>query len=207
MPGNLPSIAPTLSAPRLDRAFYERPTVQVARDLLGCTLVHVDEGNGLIRRAIIVETEAYVGSMDRACHASKGRTARTEVLFGPAGHAYVYLIYGMHHLFNVVTESEGFPAAVLVRACVAVENCEGHLSGPGVVSRALGIDRRHYGTDLCSDRLYLEPRLGPKPRIATGERVNVEYAGEWARRKWRFAVHGEPAVSRPRPFALPNKRS
>lgn len=188
---------------RLGQAFFERGAAAVARDLLGCTLVHVDVDTGEARRARIVETEAYVGPHDLACHAAKGRTRRTEVMFGPGGRAYVYLIYGMYHCFNVVTGREGVPAAVLVRACVPLEGCLGHLSGPGAVCRALGIDLRRYGADLRGDALFLEPRTGPRPRVVRGPRINVDYAGSWAARPLRYAVDQEPAVSRPRPFRLP----
>lgn len=187
---------------KLPREFYARPTVTVARGLLGCTVVHVDPDDGRERRARIVETEAYVGERDLACHAARGRTARTEVMFGPPGHAYVYLIYGMHWCFNVVTQPAGRAEAVLVRAAVAVERCDGHLSGPGAFCRAMHLDKRRYGADLCGDAVWVEPREGPRPRVVVGERVNVAYAGAWARKPWRFAVDQEPAVSRPRPFRL-----
>lgn len=187
----------------LPRGFYDRPTVRVARDLLGCTVVHVDPDDGTVRRARIVETEAYVGTRDRACHAAKGLTPRTKAMFGPPGHAYLYLIYGMYWCFNVVTEREGRACAVLVRAAVPIDHCDGHLSGPGALCRALHLDGRRYGEDLCGDALYLEPREGRAPRVVTGHRINVAYAGVWAERPWRFAIDQEPAVSRPRPFRLP----
>jgi len=188
----------------LPRAFYDRPAAEVARALLGCVVVHRD--GEVVRRARIVETEAYVGPEDKACHASKGRTKRTEVMFGPPGRAYVYLIYGMHHCFNVVTGPDGFPAAVLIRAALPLSHCDGHLSGPGAFSRAMHLDRgRHDGLDVCSGMLTLEARDGAIGRIATGPRVNVDYAGAWARRKLRFAIHGEAAVSKPRPFVLRRK--
>ena len=185
---------------KLDHAFFDRPTPRVARDLLGCLVAHRDPVAGVERRARIVETEAYVGVRDQACHAARGRTPRTETMFGPPGHAYVYLIYGLHHCFNVVTRPVGHAEAVLVRAAVPVDDCDGHLSGPGRFCRALHIDRTLNGVDLCGDRLWLEPRVGPRPRVVTGPRVDVDYAGAWAARLWRFAVLGEPAVSRPRPW-------
>jgi DNA-3-methyladenine glycosylase len=187
---------------RLPRAFYDRPTTRVARDLLGCVLVLRRPGDGLERRARIVETEAYVGERDLACHASKGRTPRTEAMFGPPGRAYVYLIYGLHWCFNVVTREAGRAEAVLVRAAVPLARCEGHASGPGALCRALGIDGGDYGRDLCGDVLWVEAREGPRPRVVTGPRVNVDYAGAWARKPWRYAVDQERAVSRPRPFRL-----
>jgi DNA-3-methyladenine glycosylase len=154
-----------------------------------------------VRRARIVETEAYVGPQDLACHASKGRTKRTEVMFGPPGHAYLYFIYGVHWCFNVVTGPAGHAAAVLVRAAVPLQHCDGHLSGPGAFCRALHLDGRRYGADLCGPELFIGPRVG-RPRLVVSPRVNVDYAGPWARRPLRFAVDQEPAVSRPRPFRL-----
>lgn len=196
-----------MASARLPEAFYARPAEVVARALLGCTLVHADAAAELQRRARIVETEAYVGPHDLACHASKGRTRRTEVMFGPPGRAYVYLIYGLHHLFNVVTGPDGYPAAVLVRAAVPLAHCDGHLSGPGALCRALHVDLAHYDADLRGDRLWIEPRRGAAPRVVAGPRVNVDYAGAWAARPLRYAVRDEPAVSRPRPFDLPKPRN
>lgn len=178
----------------------------MARELLGCTVAHADPDTGLERRARIVETEAYVGPEDLACHASKGLTPRTRVMFGPPGRAYVYLIYGIHKLFNVVTGPPGWPAAVLVRAAVPLSHCDGHLSGPGAFCRALHIELALYGVDLTGDRLWIEPRSGAAPKVAVGPRVNVDYAGPWAARLLRFAVRDEPAVSRPRPFDLSRPR-
>jgi DNA-3-methyladenine glycosylase len=189
-------------AARLAPAFFDRHTLAVARGLLGCTLVHVDTEAGLVRRARIVETEAYVGQHDRASHSSKGRTNRTEAMFGPPGRAYMYLIYGMHWCFNVVTGPAGKAAAVLVRAGVPLENCDGHLSGPGAFSRGLHLTGRHYGLDLFGGALFLETRRDRPGRIVAAPRVNVDYAGSWARKPWRFAIDQEPAVSRPRPFRL-----
>lgn len=206
------SMSPTNPAPptsgthaeRLPRSFYERPAATVARELLGCVLAHRD-AEGVVRRARIVETEAYIGPEDLACHASKGRTRRTEIMFGEGGHAYIYLIYGMHHLFNVVTGAVDEPAAVLVRACVAIENCEGPLSGPGLVCRSLGIDMSHYGDDLLGDRLWIEARHGKAPKVVSGPRIGVDYAGDWAAKPLRYAVDQEREVSRPRPFVLARK--
>jgi DNA-3-methyladenine glycosylase len=179
--------------PKLARDFYARPTLAVARDLLGCVLVH--RHRGVERAGRIVEVEAYVGPRDRACHASRGRTARTEPMFGPPGHAYVYLVYGMHHCLNVVTEEEGFPAAVLLRALEPLSGVRGSASGPGRLCRAMGIDLSENRADLCGDRLFLRP--GERPaRIARSPRIGVDYAGFWARMPWRFFVRGHPAVSK-----------
>ncbi len=190
---------------RLERAFYARRTIPVARDLLGCTLVHVDAVAGVVRRAVIVETEAYVGEHDLASHSSRGRTARNAVMFGPPGYVYMFLIYGSWWCFNVVTEPEGHAAAVLIRAARPEQNCDGHLSGPGALCRGMHLDRRHYGVDLCGPAVFIEARE-KRPRIVSGPRVNVDYAGVWAARPWRFAIDQETAVSRPRPFELETTR-
>jgi len=141
---------------RLPVSFYARPALTVARELLGTRLV-VDEG-GWRRVGRIVETEAYVGEHDLACHASKGRTSRTEVLFGPPGRAYVYLIYGMYHCFNTVTDEEGVASAVLVRAVEPVEGLgpQVRTDGPGRLCRALGLTLAHNRGDLQSAGLYIE---------------------------------------------------
>jgi DNA-3-methyladenine glycosylase len=137
-----------------------------------------------------VETEAYVGTEDLACHASRGRTARTEVMFGPPGHAYVYLIYGMYHCLNVVTEGVGYPAAVLIRALEPGSGVTLPANGPGRLCRVLGIDRRHNGQDLVSSGLFIERQADrlPDERVRITPRIGVDYAGEWAARPWRFVV-------------------
>jgi DNA-3-methyladenine glycosylase len=180
---------------RLGRDFYARPTLEVARDLLGCLLVHRVRGGERVGR--IVEVEAYVGEHDRACHAHRGRTRRTEPMYGPPGHAYVYLVYGMHHLLNLVTEREGFPAAVLLRALEPVAGLATSASGPGRLGRAMGIDLSANRADLTHDRLFV--REGERPaRVARSPRIGVAYAGEWAKKPWRLFVAGHPAVSGPR---------
>lgn len=181
----------------LPRQFYARKTLTVARDLLGRVLVHKD---GPVRRAgVIVETEAYLGPHDLACHASKGRTARTDVMFGLPGHAYVYLIYGMYDCFNVVTEREGHPAAVLVRAVAPIEGCVGKTDGPGKLCRAMNITRALNRADLTDSALVIEEgaRVSAR-RIEKGARIGVDYAGEWAHEHLRFWVRGDPHVSRRR---------
>jgi DNA-3-methyladenine glycosylase len=151
----------------------------------------------------IVETEAYVGADDRACHASRGRTPRTEVMFGPPGHAYVYLVYGLHHCLNAVTEAEGVPAAVLIRALEPEAGVPGRTDGPGRLCRALGIDRTFDAEDLTAGRLFVEAgdrppgAPGPAGGYRSGPRIGVAYAGEWATRPWRFWLPGNPFVSRP----------
>lgn len=174
-------------SPRLlSRDDFEQETLQVARSLLGKRLVRRTDGRALHGR--IVEVEAYVGFEDRASHASRGRTTRTEVMFGPAGVAYVYLVYGMHHCFNIVTEREGYPAAVLVRA---VEHTTGLIDGPGRVCRLFRIDRSLNGADLTRGRrLWVEDSgdVVHGREIAELPRVGVDYAGSWAAKPWRFRL-------------------
>jgi len=179
---------------KLPRAFYARPTLTVARELLGCMLVH--RTGGRERRGRIVEVEAYIGPRDRACHARAGRTARTEPMFGSAGHAYVYLVYGMHHCLNVVTEDAGFPAAVLLRALEPLLGISGSASGPGRLCRSMDIDLRHNRLDLCGERLFVV-QGDPPGSVARSPRIGVAYAGAWARKPWRFFIAGHAAVSRP----------
>jgi len=151
----------------------------------------------------IVETEAYHGPHDQASHARFGPTARAAVMFGPPGHAYVYLIYGMHHCVNAVSGPEGFPAAVLVRAGEPLEGCLGSPQGPGRLCRALGIRReRHQGLDLCGATLFVEDGPPPPERVRRSPRVNVAHAGRWAERPWRYWLEGSPFVSRPPRGAL-----
>lgn len=150
-------------------------------------LVHAD--GDTLRTGRIVETEAYQGPEDLAAHSSRGRTRRTEVMFGPPGHAYVYFIYGFWYCLNLVTEAEGVPHAVLLRALEPVTGIEDKTWGPGLLCRAMHIDKALNGTDLCGDVLWLEKPAGysRRPaRIARSARIGVDYAGEWARRPWRF---------------------
>lgn len=149
----------------LSRAFYCRPTVEVARDLLGKVLVCGG------RRGRIVEVEAYLGEGDEAAHSHKGLTARTRVIFGPPGHAYVYLIYGMYHCLNVVVEPEGQAGCVLIRAV------EGAGDGPGKLTRALGITLEHYGADLTRGALRIEEGAAPA-RIEVTPRIGIRKSAE-----------------------------
>ena len=178
----------------LPREYFDRPTLEVARALVGKYLVR-EQGNRLLAGRII-EVEAYIGAEDKACHASKGRTARTDVLFGPPGHAYVYLCYGMYEMLNVVTEEEGFPAAILLRAV----ECEGKLiDGPGRLTRAFDIDRRLNRCDLTlGQSLWFEDRgetLTPG-LLNAHPRIGVDYAGEWAHKPWRFRLTTETSGPR-----------
>lgn len=168
------------------RRYFNRSTLSVARSLIGKYLVR-ENGAGRIAGKII-EVEAYIGTEDKACHASKGRTARTAVLFGPPGISYVYLIYGMYHMLNVVTERVEFPAAVLIRAI----EVDGRLiDGPGKICRELDIDRSLHRFDLTYGRsLWFEDRgtKVPRKQIGTFPRIGVDYAGAWAKKPWRFRL-------------------
>src|SRR4051794_22049926 len=179
----------------LPRSFYDRDPRDVARELLGSLLAHRVEG--VLRVGRVVETEAYLGPHDLAAHSARGRTARTEVMFGPPGHAYVYLIYGMHHCMNVVVEAEGKAAAVLLRAIEPVAAIDGRTQGPGLLCKALHIDRRHNGMDLTGDVLFLtRPAHEERITIVKRPRIGVDYAGHWARRLLRFYIKGNPFISK-----------
>ena len=192
---------------KITRPFYEQPTVQVARRLLGKYLVRKHPDGVTIGR--IVETEAYVGPTDKACHASRGRTARTETMFGPAGHAYVYFIYGVYHCLNIVTEAVDYPSAVLIRAVEPLEDINlmkarrrtekrhNLASGPGKLCQAFAIDRSLNGADVYGNVLYVEDRGEPAPRIIARPRIGVDYAGKWKDKPWRFLVRENEFVSRP----------
>lgn len=193
----------------LPRSFYARPVLRVARSAIGKILVHEGPEGRVCGR--IVEAEAYRGPQDRAAHSFGGRrTPRTEVMFGRPGHAYVFFVYGMHWHFNLVTTAAGAPEAVLVRAVEPLEGVElmarrrglsparrELTNGPGKLCQAFAIDRRLYGVDLTKGPLYLSD--GPTVKVATSERIGVDYAGEWARKPWRFYDPSSPFVSRPRP--------
>jgi len=165
--------------------------------MLGKILVH-EEADGLRRSGRIVETEAYIGPNDAASHARSGPSKRGALMYARAGVAYVYLIYGMHHCFNAVTEIEGYPGAVLVRA-IEPGDTAARGTGPGLVCQALHIDRTCSGTDLVTGALGLEDAPSvPDAEVRTGPRIGIDYAGEWAAHPWRFWVAGSPHVSRPR---------
>jgi DNA-3-methyladenine glycosylase len=184
------------------RAFFGRSALKVARELIGMHLVR-DDG-AIVRRGRIVETEAYLGPRDRAAHSSRGRTARTDVMFGPPGHAYVYFIYGFWNCLNVVTGAEGVPHAVLLRALEPLDGITDKTWGPGLLCRAMHVDRRLNGADLLGGELWIErPRRPARLSLGRSTRVGVDYAGEWARRPWRFFDRASCYVStiRRRPTA------
>lgn len=180
---------------KLMRDFYNRDTITVAKDLLGKYLIHVS-GN-IERIGKIVEVEAYLGSHDLAAHSAKGMTPRTKVMFGPPGHAYVYLIYGIYYCVNVVTEEEGHASAVLLRALEPIKNIESRTQGPGLLCNAMHIDKRLHGHDMESDDFYVaETDSSPKFTIIKKPRIGVDYAKHWARRLLRFYIKDNPFVSK-----------
>jgi DNA-3-methyladenine glycosylase len=188
----------------LPRSFFARPALVVARQLLGTRLVHLQDGQRIA--GIIIEAEAYRGEEDLGCHCRAGRTARTQVMYGPPGHAYVYFTYGMHWMLNFVVEQENFPAAVLIRAILPTEGIEfiaarrrgqpAQLStnGPAKICQALDIDRRFNGADLCSPaaQLFVEPGEPiDDARVTIGPRVGLNNVPEpWKSVPWRFLAHG-----------------
>jgi DNA-3-methyladenine glycosylase len=168
----------------------------VARALLGKLLVHQTAGGVLAGR--IVETEAYLGQHDRAAHAWRGITPRTRVIFGPPGHAYVYLIYGMYECLNIVAEPEGVAGCVLVRALEPVQGLAQLTNGPGKLTRAMGITRRHNGVDLTRGPLTLRQPKGPAQEFEIGvsPRVGISHCADWP---LRFYIRGNPCLSRRTP--------
>jgi len=180
---------------KLKRAFYNRPTKLIAQELLGKYIVHVVDGIEKIGK--IVEVEAYLGPQDLAAHSSKGLTERTKVMFGPPGFAYVYLIYGVHHCFNVVTEAEGNGTAILLRAIEPIKNIHERTQGPGLLTKAMQIDKQHNACDLLSDHLYIAELPDAAPiSIVKRPRIGVDYAKHWAKRLLRFYIKNNPFVSK-----------
>ncbi len=177
----------------LGRSFYARPAEIVAKELLGAIIVHKRKNH--ILRARIVEAEAYIGSHDLACHASKGKTKRTELMFCPAGHAYIYFIYGMYDMFNIVTSKIGDPQAVLIRAAEMENSKPRDLAGPGKFTKRMKISRLLNKEDLCGSRLYLLPGITPE-RIVTTTRIGVDYSQEWKEAPLRFYDAHSQAVSK-----------
>jgi DNA-3-methyladenine glycosylase len=185
-------------ARKLPLAFFRQDAETVAAELLGKILAH-KRPDGRKLRGRIVETEAYLGPADLAAHSSKGRTKRTEVMFGPAGRAYVYFIYGMHEMFNVVVGKTGDAQAVLLRAAEPLDGWEVNLSGPGRLARAFEIDRGHNGLKLTGGELYFVDDGQVPTRLERSKRIGVEYAKHWADEPLRFYDAGSRAVSKPRP--------
>ncbi|HEY76410.1 MAG TPA: DNA-3-methyladenine glycosylase [Thermoflexia bacterium] len=192
---------------RLGREFFDRDTLEVARDLLGRVLVRVLDGERLSGR--IVEVEAYIGEDDLASHARFGPTERNAAMYGPPGHAYVYLIYGVHHCLNLVTGPEGFPAAVLIRALEPLEGVERMralrggrpdlTNGPGRLCQALGIDLRFDGADLCAPDALLFVEEGepvPDDRVGRSPRVGVTGDERARTAPWRLFVKDSPFLSK-----------
>ena len=200
---------------KLPRAFYNRPTLDVARDLIGKVLVH--NRRGVRTSGVIVEVEAYIGESDPACHAAPGLTKRNAPLYGPPGFAYVYLNYGIHPLVNAVTEADGWPAAVLIRALAPLDGIatmrrrrarrmKGRRAqtasklalhdlcrGPGNLTMAMGITLAENREDLCGSRLYIEERdVQVTPAIVWGPRIGIRVGTE---RPWRAYVRGHPSVT------------
>ncbi len=181
----------------LPREFYNRDAETVARALLGTFLTHRVDGQARIGR--VVETEAYLGPHDLAAHSARGRTPRTEVMFGPPGFAYVYMIYGMHCCLNAVTEAPGRAAAVLIRALEPIQYLSGPTNGPGRLCRALAIDRTQNRHDLVSPDLNFSAPADEENApftIIARPRVGVDYAGEWAHKPLRFYIEGNPYISK-----------
>lgn len=195
---------------KLTREFYLRPNVlEIAKDLLGKLLV--TKHDGIITSGIIVEAEAYAGTEDKASHAyNHRRTERTEIMYSKGGVSYVYLCYGIHHLFNVITNEEGTPDAVLIRAIEPVEGVETMMkrrnfselkfnltSGPGSLSEALGIKKHMTGLDLLESKIWIEDQgiSFSEDKILTSPRVGVKYAEEFAEKPWRFRLKENPWTS------------
>ncbi len=188
MPGKAP----------LPRSFYNRPTLTVARELLGSRLVHISHGRTLV--GLITETEAYIGEDDLACHAKAGRTIRTDPMYGSAGHAYIYFTYGNHWMLNAVTEEEGFPAAVLIRAIQPIEGIDVMMKrrqgrdtfGPGKLTQALGITKSQNYADLTDPTSSLRIEAGiqvSNKSVTIGPRVGLNKTAEpWLSMPWRFLV-------------------
>jgi len=173
---------------RLDREFYRQDAVLLAKSLLG-KIICVHQ-KGVIRRCRIIETEAYGGITDKAAHSYNNRkTARTEVMYRDGGYIYVYLIYGIYYLFNIVANIEGVPEAVLIRGAESLDNEKPRLDGPGKLTKSMGIDKNHNGLDLVKSRnIYLIDDGYICKEIISAKRINIDYAGEDKERLWRFFI-------------------
>lgn len=191
---------------KLTRKFYLQNGIDLAKSLIGKVLVHNSpEG---ITKGIIVETEAYMGHIDPASHSYKQNSKRTQIQYGDGGYAYVYLIYGMYHCFNIVASNKNNPESVLIRAIEPIEGIElmkkrrktdkinNLCNGPGKLTQAMAINMNHYGTDLCSNIIYLEDNLMKNFEIVESKRINIDYAGEAKDYLWRFTAKDNKFVSK-----------
>jgi DNA-3-methyladenine glycosylase len=188
--------------PKLGRDFFEMPTLQVARELLGKILVYYDRVELSGR---IVEVEAYIGMDDPACHARFGKTKRNNVMFGPGGFTYVYFVYGMYNMLNFVTEKEGFPAACLIRALEPVvgldemkknrkmDNVANLTNGPGKLCMAFGLTTDHSGLDMCGDRIYVTDDSHKVEQVVSSPRIGIK---DGLDKDWRFFIDGNKFVSK-----------
>jgi DNA-3-methyladenine glycosylase len=179
---------------KLGRRFFQQPAKELAQSLVGTIMVH--RVGPTLRRARIVETEAYLGPKDLASHSSKGRTPRTEVMFGPAGHAYVYFVYGMHWMFNIVAGTTGDAHAVLVRAAEPLDGWEADLTGPAKFAKAFGIIGAENRLDLTGDEIYFLADPEHRPRIIRSKRIGVDYAKHWKHRLLRFIDAASPVAKK-----------
>jgi DNA-3-methyladenine glycosylase len=180
---------------RLPRDFYDRDTQLVAKELLGKFLVH--RSDGLEQIGKIVEVEAYVGPHDLASHSSRGITKRTQVMFGPPGYVYIYMIYGMYNCLNIVTEKEGNASAVLIRAIEPIKNISLSTRGPGLLCKALGVDKKLNRHDLLSDDFFIaKSNVTEKFTLVKKARVGVDYAKHWSKRLLRFYIKNNPYISK-----------
>lgn len=192
----------------IPRAFYERDTLTVAKELLGQILVH--ETNDGVTKGIIVETEAYLGELDDAAHSYKGKSERVRIQYGPAGHAYIYLIYGMYYCMNITTGPFGVPEVVLLRALEPVaglrlmeqrrktDKPKNLMSGPGKLCQAMGIGKAQYGEDLCREEGLFIEYGGTICQIEASKRIGIEYAVQSRDELWRFTIPGNSFISRPK---------
>jgi DNA-3-methyladenine glycosylase len=201
-------MTPVPTGQKLGRDFYAQPVLTVARQSIGKVLVHrTSEGETAGR---IVEVEAYRGPLDLAAHSARGLTSRTAAMFGPPGHAYIYLLYGVSWALNLVAAAEGEPHAVLIRALEPIRGLElmarcrnkpatsrELTGGPGKLTQAMAINGALYGADLCGDELFLQQPDHPPGPIGRSRRINVDYAGRWADKLWRFYERGNRYVSVP----------
>lgn len=191
---------------KLTRDFYQRSATEVAKDLLGCTLVH--ESSEGVTKGKIVEAEAYMGNLDPAAHSYNNRSSRTEIQYGEGGFAYIYLIYGMYYCMNIVTNSVNLSEVVLLRALEPLEGIDlmkqrrktdklmNLCSGPGKLCTAMGINKTHYGMDLCGEQLYLEARdTKDLIEIVASKRINIDYAGEAKDYLWRYTIKDNKYLS------------